>query len=80
MVNRQKKAIGWINTIKAGSKALLGKNLSRAVNNRAVGAVMASPASFAKGGKVRKTGLAKVHKGEIVLNKKAVGALKKCLH
>ena len=79
-VNRQKKALGWVNTIKQGSKMLLGKNLSRAINNKAVGAVMASPASFSKGGKVKKTGLAKVHKGEIVLNKKAVGALKKCLH
>jgi hypothetical protein len=41
---------------------------------------MASPASFSKGGAVKKTGLAKVHKGEIVLNKKAACALKKCLH
>ena len=79
MVNRQNKALSWINTAKAGSQALLGKNLSRAINARAVGA-MASPASFAKGGKVKKTGLAKVHKGEIVLNKKAACALKKCLH
>ena len=79
MVNRQKKALGWINTIKAGSKALLGKNLSRAINNKAVGAVMASPASFAKGGKVKKTGLAKVHAGEVVLTKKKACALKKML-
>jgi len=27
----------------------------------------ASPPNFAKGGKVKKTGLAKVHKGEVVL-------------
>jgi hypothetical protein len=80
MVNRQKKALGWVDTIKQGSRMLLGKNLSRAINNKAVGSVMASPASFSKGGAVKKTGLAKVHKGEIVLNKKAACALKKCLH
>lgn len=78
MVNRQKKALGWINTVKTGSKLLLGKNLSRAINDKAVGVVKASPASFAKSGKVKKTGMAKVHKGEIVLNKGAVKAMKKC--
>jgi hypothetical protein len=38
---------------------------------------MASPPSYAKGGKVRKTGLAKVHKGEVVLTKKKAAELKK---
>jgi hypothetical protein len=79
MVNRQKKALGWVDTIKQGSKMLLGKNLSRAINNKAVGAVLASPPSFAKGGKVRKTGLAKVHKGEVVLTAKSASTLKKLL-
>ena len=75
-VNRQRKALGWVNTVKAGYHALAGKKISRAVNNKVAGAVE----SFAKGGKVKRTGLARVHKGEVVLNKKAVGELKKCLH
>ena len=78
MVNRQKKAMGWIDTVKAGSRALLGKDLSRAVSARAAGA-MASPASFAKGGAVKKTGLALVHSGEVVLTQANVRALKKAL-
>ena len=78
MVNRQKKAMGWIDTIKGGAKSLLGKELSRAVSARAAGA-MASPAAYAKGGKVKKTGMAKVHKGEIVLTAAKAKALKKLL-
>jgi hypothetical protein len=59
---------------------LTGKKLGRALNEQAVSAAgMASPASYAKGGKVRKTGLAKVHKGERVLTKGQAGLLKKIL-
>ena len=61
---------------------LIGKEILGAVKNRAVRAIsggMASPASFAKGGKVKKTGRALVHKGEVVLTKKSVGHLKKLL-
>jgi hypothetical protein len=76
MVNRQKKALGWIDTVKTGSRALLGKDLSRAVSNRATGAVTAS---YAKGGKVKRTGMAKVHKGEVVLTVATAKALKKLL-
>ena len=75
MVNRQKKMLGWIDTIKKGSRALLGKDLSGALNKKAVGLV----GSFKKGGKVKKTGKALVHKGEVVLNKKVVTALKKLM-
>lgn len=82
MVNRQKKAMSWIETVKGGAKSLLGKDLSRAVSQRATQAVagpMASPASFAKGGMVKKTGLAKVHKGEKVLTARQHATLKKLL-
>jgi hypothetical protein len=81
MVNRQKKAMSWIETVKGGAKSLLGKDLSRAVSQRAVSAVTpaASPASYAKGGVVKRTGLAKVHKNELVLTAKQRGALKKLL-
>lgn len=38
---------------------------------------IAKPNSFKKGGKVRKTGFAKVHKGEVVLTAKEVKRAKK---
>jgi hypothetical protein len=80
MVNRQKKAMSWIETVKGGAKSLLGKDLSRAVSQRAVSAVTpASPASYAKGGVVKRTGMAKVHKNELVLTAKQRTALKKML-
>ena len=80
MVNRQKKALGWVGTVKTGYHALMGKDLSKAVNKRAVGAVEASPSSYKKGGKVKRTGLARVHKGEVVLTKSAAKSLRKLLN
>jgi|LauGreDrversion4_2_1035121.scaffolds.fasta_scaffold195134_2 hypothetical protein len=80
MVNRQKKALGWVGTVKTGYHALMGKDLSKAVNKRAVGAVEASPSSYKKGGKVKRTGKALVHKGEVVLTASKVKMLKKLLH
>lgn len=79
MVNRVKKIGRYIGAIKSGARELLGKDLSRAVSNRATSAVMAEPATFAVGGKVRKTGLAKVHKGEVVLTLTQRKALMKLL-
>jgi hypothetical protein len=76
MVNRVKKIGRYIGAIKEGSRALLGKDLSKAVSARAAGAVMPE---FAKGGKVKKTGLAKVHKGELVIPAKTAKALKALL-
>ena len=66
MVNRVKKGLKVIGAMKEGARMLLGKDLSRAVSNRAVQAV-ASPSMYAKGGVVKKTGRAVVHKGEKVL-------------
>jgi hypothetical protein len=79
MVNRIKKIGRYVEAVKGASKSLLGKDLSRAVSQRAVSAVTpaASPPSFAKGGKVKKTGLAKVHKGEKVFTAKQLSSLKK---
>ncbi len=62
MVNRQKKALGWVGAITQGSKMVTGKKLGRALNEKAVGAV----ASYKKGGKVKKTGKDLVHKKEVV--------------
>jgi hypothetical protein len=80
MVNRVKKMGRYIGAIKEGARQLLGKDLSRAVSAKAAGAVeSASPPSFARGGKVKRTGLAKVHKGEVVLTAKTAKALKALL-
>lgn len=79
MVNRVKKIGRYIGAIKSGARELLGKDLSRAVSSRATQNVMASPNVFAKGGKVKKTGLAKVHKGEVVLTATQRKALVKLL-
>jgi len=78
MVNRQKKALSWVDTIRQGSRMITGKKLGRALNERAVEA--ASVGSYAKGGLVKKTGLAKVHKGETVLSVAQKKQLKKMLH
>lgn len=66
MVQRVKKALKWVGAVKEGSKMLLGKDLSRAVSDRAVQAV-ASPAMYKKGGVVKKTGKALVHAKEKIL-------------
>jgi len=76
MVNRVNKIGRHIGAIKSGYHALMGKDLSKAVNKKGVELV----GSYAKGGKVKRTGLAKVHAGEVVLSKAKVSALKKLLH
>ena len=77
MVQRAKKALKWVGVVKTGARQLLGKDLSRAVSDCAVG--MATPEAYAKGGVVKKTGMAKVHKGELVLTAAKRKALKKLL-
>jgi hypothetical protein len=76
MVNRQKKTLGWVDTIKTGARMVTGKKLGQALNERAIGAAT----GYAKGGLVKKTGLAKLHKGETVLSVAQKKALKKMLH
>ena len=85
MVNRIKKMGRVIGAIKTGSRQLLGKDLSRAVSSGAVGQVnaLSSPnpiPGYKKGGRVKKTGIARVHKGEVVLTKSAAKTLKKLLN
>jgi hypothetical protein len=77
MVSRTKKALKWIDTIKAGSQALVGKKAGRAINQGVVNAITGD--SYAKGGKVKRTGLAKVHAGEVVLTAAQAKSLKKVL-
>ena len=78
MVSSAKKIGKYVGVLKDASRQLLGKQLSRAVSSRAASAV-ASPMSFAKGGKVHRTGMAKVHKGELVLTAKQTKAMKRLL-
>jgi hypothetical protein len=78
MVNRRKKLVKWIDTIKTVGQGLVGKKVSRAVGEKALSAVQAIP-SFAKGGKVKRTGLIRAHKNEIVIPAKTACALKKLL-
>jgi len=84
MVNRIKKMGRVIGAIKSGSRQLLGKDLSRAVSGAATGQVnaLASPnpiPGYRKGGKVKRTGLARVHKGEVVLTASSAKTLRKLL-
>ena len=76
MVNRVKKMGRITGGISAGSRTLLGKNLSRAVNDPAQTAVYQS---YAVGGVVKRTGLAKVHKNELVIPAKAAKMLKRIM-
>jgi len=75
MVNRVNKIGRYVGAIKEGYHTLMGKDLSKAVNKKAVSAVD----SYKKGGKVKRTGKALVHRGEVVLPKKTVASLKKLL-
>ena len=76
MPNRVKKSGRWTKAISDGSKTLMGKSLSRAVNDRAKTAVYQS---YAIGGVVKKTGLARVHKNEIVIPASTAKVLKKLM-
>ena len=79
MVNAANKTLKWVKTIKQGAQMLVGKKLGRALHGKAMGAVAAIPSAYKKGGLVKRTGRAKVHKGEAVLTKSAVKTLKKLL-
>ena len=88
MVNRVKKLNRISGAISNASRTLLGKNVSRAISQGASKNIKSSSDAyatpnpipgFAKGGKVRRTGLAKVHKGELVLTAAMAKKLKKLL-
>lgn len=80
-----KKAGRVVSMLKDTTKGLLGKNLSRAINQSALDQVEAynSPnpiPGYKKGGRVKRTGLAYVHKGEVVLTSTQAKQLKKILN
>ena len=85
MVNRMKKAGRVVSMLKSTTGGLLGKNLSRAINQGAIDSVNAynSPnpiPGYKKGGRVKRTGLARVHKNEVVLTASAAKTLRKLLN
>jgi len=89
MVNRVKKMERISGAISGMSKTLLGKNISRAISGGAVKNINASADAYAspnpipgyrKGGRVKRTGIARVHKGEVVLTKSAAKTLRNLLN
>lgn len=84
MVNRVKKMERISGALSDMSRTLLGKNLSRAVSDRAVGAVNSTSLvpmkNGSKGAIKKKTVKALLHKGEVVLTAPQVKMLKKILH
>jgi hypothetical protein len=79
----KRKGVGYgaVKFIEHAGKRLLGNEVLGALRKRAVHHITprASPASYAKGGRVKKTGKATVHKNEVVLPAKTVKSLKKLL-
>ena len=72
MVNRVSKAGRWTGAIKSGAQTLIGKRLVGDVNSQMRSQVQ----SYAKGGVIKRTGLIRAHKGEIVINASTAKALK----
>jgi len=88
MVNNVKKMARISGAISGMSKQLLGKNISRAISQGASKNITASSDAYAspnpipgyrKGGKVKRTGIARVHKGEVVITASAAKTLRKLL-
>ena len=81
MVNRVKKMDRISGGIATVAQNLLGKQVGRAISGTAANQIKmaGSIPMYKNGGRVRKTGLAKVHKGEVVLTKNAAKTLKKLL-
>ena len=83
MVNRSKKALIWTDTIASGARNILGKEVSRALSGATANQLkMAGSAPipmYKKGGRVKKTGLAIVHKGELIIPASKAKSLKKLM-
>jgi hypothetical protein len=89
MVNRVKKMERISGAISGMSKTLLGKSISRAISGAGVKNINAASDAYASpnpipgyrtGGRVKRTGIARVHKGEVVLTASAAKTLKKLLN
>ena len=75
MPNRVKKSARWTGAIKTGAQTLLGKKIIGDVNRQMRSQVQ----SYAVGGAVKRTGLARVHKNEIVIPASTAKVLKKMM-
>ena len=75
MVNRVSKAGRWTGAIKGGAQTLIGKRLIGDINGQMRSQVQNIP-SYAVGGVIKRTGLIRAHKGEIVINASTARALK----
>ena len=81
MVNRVKKMKRITGAIADTYHTLAGRKISKAVNRGVAQQIKAQTSmnpipGFKKGGTVKKTGLARLHKGELVLTASAHKALK----
>jgi hypothetical protein len=84
MAGKKPKGAGYgaVRFLEHAGKRLLGNEILGAVRKRVVHHITpkpAAPASFKRGGRVKKTGKAKLHKGEIVLPVKTVKTLKRLM-
>ena len=75
MVNRMKKMGRVTRGIRDGARTLIGNALINDANNKARSQI----ASYKVGGTVKRTGLARLHKGELVITAAAHKALKKIM-
>ena len=75
MPNRVKKSARWTGAIKGGAQTLVGKKLIGDINRQMRSQVQ----SYAVGGVVKRTGLARVHKNEIVIPASTAKVLKKLM-
>ena len=75
MPNRVKKFARWTGAIKGGAQTLVGKKLIGDINRQMRSQVQ----SYAVGGTVKRTGLARVHKNEIVIPASTAKVLKKLM-
>ena len=75
MPNRVKKSARWTGAIKGGAQTLVGKKLIGDINRQMRSQVQ----SYAVGGVVKRTGLARVHKNEIVIPASTAKVLKRLM-
>ena len=75
MVNRVKKMGRITGGIRDGARTLIGNRLINDANSKARAQIQ----SYAVGGTVKRTGLARVHKGELVITAKTAKTLKKLM-
>ncbi len=75
MVNRVKKMGRITGGIRDGARTLIGNRLINDANSKLRSKVQ----SYAVGGTVKRTGLARLHKGELVITAAAHNALKKII-